>query len=128
MLMLRALAIVLAAGLVVAGQEPAPSAASPVMMKALEAELNRALERLKNAGEAPLYYLCYRVYETESVSVSATYGALDNRRQGDKGRELDVELRVGTPQLDNTHKIRDEGWDPSDRWGGGFSPMPVEEN
>ena len=128
MLTLRVLAIVLATGLVAAGQEPAPSGGSAVMMKALEAELNRALEKLKTAGDAPLYYLCYRVYETESVSVSATYGALDNVRRGDKGRELDVELRVGTPQLDNTHKIRDEGWDPSDRWGGGFSPMPVEED
>src|SRR5262245_22833258 len=105
--MLRALAIVLAAGLLAAGQEPAPSGGSPVMMKALEAELNRALEKLKSAGDAPLHYLCYRVYETESVSLSATYGAIDNQRRGDKGRELDVELRVGTPQLDNTHKIRD---------------------
>src|SRR5688572_29497535 len=114
--------------LVGARQEPAPAAPSSPMMKALQGELDRAFKKLKNSGEAPLYYLCYRVYETESVSLSATYGAIDDKHKGDKSRELDIELRVGTPQLDNTHKIRDEGWDPSDRFGGGFSPMPVGDD
>src|SRR5262245_39101871 len=125
----RALLIAAAAVLLGARQEPATPAPAPgVVMKTLEAELNRAFGKLKAAGDAPLYYLCYRVYETEQVSVSATYGALDSLRTGFKNRVLDVELRIGTPQLDNTHKIRDEGWDPSDRFGRGFSPMPVEDD
>jgi TldD protein len=126
---IRALSLFAAAGLLLAArQEPAPSGPPAAMMKALEAELARAFDKLKGAGEAPMYYLCYRVYETESISISATYGALDSQRRGDKSRTLDVELRVGNPQLDNTHKIRDEGWDPSDSFGRGFSPMPLEDD
>ncbi|HZN62552.1 MAG TPA: TldD/PmbA family protein [Planctomycetota bacterium] len=128
MILRRALLVVAAAALLGARQEKTPATAPSVMMKTLEAELGRAFEKLKAAGESPVYYLCYRVYETESISVSATYGALDSQRRGDKSRTLDVELRVGSPQLDNTHKIRDEGWDPSDRFGRGFSPMPLEDD
>ena len=126
---LRKLLVVAVALVLLGARQQAPPSGSPApMMKALEAELDRAFTKLKGAGEAPLYYLCFRVYETESVSISATYGALDSARRGDKSRTLDVELRVGQPKLDNTHKIRDEGWDPSDRWGGGFSPMPLEDD
>jgi TldD protein len=129
MLNVRVLLLLVAlAPFAAARQEPAKAAPSSPMMKALEAEMDRALGKLKNAGEAPVYYLCYRVYETESISLSATYGALDGIRRGDKSRELDVELRVGNPKLDNTHKIRDEGWDPSDAFGGGFAPMPVGDD
>jgi len=125
----RIAALAVVAVLLGARQDAPPSPSSPgTMMKALEAELDRAFTKLKAAGEAPVYYLCFRVYETESVSLSASYGALDDRRRSDKSRNLDVELRVGTPKLDNTHKLRDAGWDPSDRWGGGFSPMPVEDD
>ena len=126
----RLLLAAAAVALIAARQEPpaAPGAKSAVM-KAMEAELDRALAQLKTSGEAPLYYLCYRVYETESVSLAATYGAIDSARRSDKSRNLDVELRVGTPQLDNTHKIRDEGWDPGDRFGGyGPSVMPMEDD
>ncbi|HEY3227258.1 MAG TPA: metallopeptidase TldD-related protein [Planctomycetota bacterium] len=116
----------LAVALLGARQEP--SAPDPVL-KAMQAELDRAFAKLKTSGESPLYYLCYRVYETESVSVSATYGAIDNQRRSEKSRTLDVELRVGNPKLDNTHKIRDEGWDPSDRYGRSGAPlMPVEDD
>jgi len=117
----------LAVVLIGARQEP-PGSGGPVL-KAMQAELDRAFAKLKTSGESPLYYLCYRVYETESVSVSATYGAIDNQRRSEKSRTLDVELRVGNPKLDNTHKIRDEGWDPSDRYGRSGAPqMPVEDD
>jgi TldD protein len=122
----RIAALAVVAVLLGARQEPPSQPAT--MMKALEAELERAFTKLKSAGEAPLYYLCYRVYETEAISVSATYGALDAFRRPSKDRELDVELRVGGPKLDNTHKIRDEGWDPSGGFGGGFTPMPVGDD
>jgi predicted Zn-dependent protease len=128
---LRIASIGLAAFLLAGARQdaPAPPPAKDSVMKALEAELARAFDKLKAAGEAPVYYLSYRVYETESVSLTATYGAIDTTRRSDKSRTLDVDLRVGTPKLDNTHKIRDEGWDPGDRWGGyGQSSMPLEDD
>jgi hypothetical protein len=65
-------------------------------MGALESELQRSVDKLKTAGEAPLYFLAYRVYDVEEVSISGSYGAIDGRRQGGRQRHLDVELRVGT--------------------------------
>src|SRR5262245_32804457 len=125
----RVLLLAVACALLGARQEPAkPAPSGATMMKALQAELDRAFAKLKGAGDSPVYYLCYRVYETESVNISATYGAIDGIRRGDRSRDLDVELRVGTPKLDNTHKLRDAGWDPSDSYGGGFSPMPLEDD
>jgi predicted Zn-dependent protease len=100
------------------------------LMNALEAELQRSVEHLKNAGEAPLYYLAYRVYDVEDISISGSYGAIDGRRQGGRQRQLDVELRVGTPKLDNTHKVRAEGFDLSEVMAqfSTLQPVPYEDD
>jgi predicted Zn-dependent protease len=100
------------------------------LMNAVEAELQRSVDKLKNAGDAPLYYLAYRVYDVEDVSISGSYGALDGRRQGGRQRQLDVELRVGSPQLDNTHKVRAEGFDLSEMMMqfSGLQPVPFEDD
>ncbi|HKS16067.1 MAG TPA: hypothetical protein VJU16_02085, partial [Planctomycetota bacterium] len=91
MLIRRVLVLVVAAALLGARQEKAASAPASPMMKALEGELERAFTKLKGAGEAPVYYLSYRVYETESVSLSASYGAIDDTRKSDRSRTLDVD-------------------------------------
>jgi len=100
------------------------------LMSALESELQRSVEKLKNAGEAPLYYLAYRVYDVEDLSISGSYGAIDGRHQGGRNRHLDVELRVGSPQLDNTHKVRAEGFDLSEMMMqfSGVQPVPFEDD
>src|SRR5688572_20711225 len=87
-------------------QDPPPS---PVF-KAMWAEMDRAFHKLKDAGDAPLYFLAYRVYETDTVEVSASYGAIREFPRGGRERALDIELRVGSPKLDNTHPIRSEGF------------------
>jgi predicted Zn-dependent protease len=120
------LVLVLAAGAPAQEKKEAESA----LMKALESELQRSVEKLKNAGEAPLYFLAYRVYDVEDVAISGSYGALDGRRQGGRQRQLDVELRVGSPQLDNTHKVRAEGFDMSELMSqfSGLQPVPYEDD
>jgi TldD protein len=120
------LVLVLSAG-ARAQEEKAPDRA---LMKALEFELQRSVEKLKNAGEAPLYFLAYRVYDVEDVSISGSYGAVDGRQQGGRQRHLDVELRVGSPQLDNTHKVRAEGFDLSEMMMqfSGVQPFPFEDD
>src|SRR6185503_7777451 len=54
----------------------------------------------------------------------------DGRRQGGRQRHLDVELRVGSPQLDNTHKVRTEGFDLSEMMMqfSGMQPIPYEDD
>lgn len=84
----------------------AASSNSPVL-RAMRAELDRSVAKLKNAGEAPLYYLAYRIYDVESVDIRASYSGLLNDSRSDKRRHINVDLRVGTPEEDNTHKVRE---------------------
>lgn len=110
------------------GPDPAGPEAGPVLA-ALEAELERSFQKLKGAAEAPLYFLAYRVYDTHTVDIGASYGAIEEHSRGGRDRTLDVELRVGSPRLDSTHKIRSGGFDFGDFGpGGGLSPMPFEDD
>ena len=79
------------------------AAASPVM-EALKTELARSMEIL---GEQPVppYFLSYEVTEQDTASAFAAYGALTNSGRG-RIRYLDIDLRVGDYELDNTRPIR----------------------
>lgn len=55
----------------------------------------------------PAYYLAYELVEQRVVSLDAEGGALIVDSD-DTARNLDVEVRVGSPKLDNTHQISDE--------------------
>lgn len=70
----------------------------------MKAELERSNAVLTTATPA-MYYLSYGVTENTTVTIKASYGNLvvDNH---DQRRILDVDLRVGSHQLDNTHSIR----------------------
>ena len=82
---------------------PAPSSkpgGDPVL-DAMQTELSRAIAELGKA-EQPPYFLSYTVYDQEFVVLAGAYGSL----LGDtsvKRRFADVTMRVGTPELDNTH-------------------------
>lgn len=54
---------------------------------------------------SPPYFLSYAVTETHTASVSASFGAIDAEGTS-ANRILDVDLRVGSHQLDNTRSIR----------------------
>jgi TldD protein len=82
-------------------------AAAPAtgLVDILSSELQRNFEVLKAKGEPAPYFLSYEVTEVESRVVSATFGALQSDDHG-HNRFLDVSVRVGTPQLDNYHRVR----------------------
>ena len=72
------------------------------------AELARAVSALADQDEPP-YYLGYELVDRHTLRVQATHGALGV--QSDRRlRTADVDVRVGSHELDNTHKIRDAGW------------------
>jgi predicted Zn-dependent protease len=50
----------------------------------------------------PPYFLSYMVRDTSVVSIRAQFGALADSSAG-RTRSADVQIRVGSPQLDNTH-------------------------
>lgn len=79
--------------------------ADSIVMQALKEEMARSLAHLKQAGDAPVYYIAYRVFEREVATVSGDYGSIREKFDVSRSRTLDVELRVGSPKLDNSHKI-----------------------
>lgn len=57
----------------------------------------------------PPYYLAYAMVESDKLTLQASHGAWSGDDRS-TGRQVDIDLRVGSPELDNTHKIRDAAW------------------
>ena len=93
----------------------APEAAEPdPVMTALVTEIDRAMAELGQVVPPP-YFLAAEVTETDSVSMSAEEGGLQGYHPEHR-RWLDVDVRVGRPDLDSTHPLR-SGRDRSRRHG-----------
>ncbi len=84
----------------------APDKRSPVL-DTLVAENQREMAALKKTTD-PAYYLGYQIVDQRSVILEAEGGALVDDKD-DTVRNLDVEVRVGSPQLDNTRQLSDDG-------------------
>jgi predicted Zn-dependent protease len=67
----------------------------------MQTELARATTELGKTEQAP-YYLSYTVYDQEFVVLVGAYGSLLTNTSAQR-RYADVTMRVGTPDLDNTH-------------------------
>jgi predicted Zn-dependent protease len=99
-----------AAALLLAVLIAAPSAQAaepaPPLLDAMTAELDRAFSALGHpadgAKQTPPYYLSYTVHDAQTVAISAQFGAVTNST-GSHARSADVQVRVGSAQLDNTH-------------------------
>lgn len=81
-----------------AGADKAPA---DVVLATMQAELNRAKTDLAKSEPAP-YFLSYTVYDQNQTVIAASYGGLLSNATL-RRRSADVTMRVGTPQLDNTH-------------------------
>ncbi|PYU00365.1 MAG: peptidase U62 [Acidobacteria bacterium] len=80
---------------------PTPVSANDPVLKAMQTELSRAVAELGKA-EQPPYYLSYTVYDQDFVVLSGAYGSLLGNTSAAR-RFADVTMRVGAPDLDNTH-------------------------
>ena len=76
----------------------------PPVLVALNAELARSMDILSERPEPP-YFLSYEVTEQDSAAASASFGTLTYSYQR-RSRVLDVDLRVGDYDLDNSRPIR----------------------
>jgi len=119
----------LLSGIVLPSSGATPSG-SEIILDAMHKELNRSFDKLKNAGEAPIYYLGYRLYDVDSLYISAEYGALTRNVEPDHDRILNVDLRVGSSKVDNTHRTRDSDSFSVSRSSSGSSRLfvPLENN
>jgi len=70
----------------------------------LQDELNREFAVLRTQ-EIPAYYIAYRVDDLKSYYVASQFGALV-QSMGNNARVLTITIRVGSPQIDNFHSIR----------------------
>ena len=106
----RSLAAVVLFLLVVTLQTAAAQQATPVILDAMTQELQRAYSQLGkqatgNMGaekQLPPYFLSYAVSEASFVTIRAQYGSL-TLSTANRMRVADVQVRVGSPKLDNTH-------------------------
>src|SRR5579859_3637823 len=83
----------------------APDKRSPIL-DILRSENEREMGKLKDQTD-PAYYLAYQLVEQRVVSPEAEGGALITD-QDDTTRNLDVDIRVGSAKLDNTHQLSDD--------------------
>ena len=67
-------------------------------------ELTRNFGVLKQKADPPPYFMSYEVTDQEFRSVSGELGSV-TPATGGKTRVLDVSVRVGTPQMDNYHRV-----------------------
>ncbi|MGB6690179.1 MAG: metallopeptidase TldD-related protein [Terracidiphilus sp.] len=79
-----------------------------ILLDTLTSELNRAFNSLGKSAAAggdnplPPYFMSYSVSDASAVAIRAEYGALADSSSG-RERVADVQIRLGDPQLDNTH-------------------------
>jgi TldD protein len=94
-------------GLVILMQSISANEANTIngVLEAMEEELGRSMKVLGEKGSPPPYFICYQITDKHQVSISATLGALKKSGQN-HSRLLDVDVRVGDYQLDNTHQMR----------------------
>ncbi len=80
--------------------------AAPVsLLDVMQQELDRSVTNLTKGGSAPMYFLQYSVTEKRTLAMAASNGALESSKEI-RQRYLDVDVRVGGMELDNTHQIR----------------------
>jgi TldD protein len=79
-------------------------AQSSGVLAVMSEELERNFSALKKADPPP-YFMSYAVTDQDYALVTGSFGAVTGQRRS-RGANLDVTVRVGTPQLDNYHRIR----------------------
>jgi TldD protein len=82
----------------------APSQApTPAILAAMQQELDQTFPILSKA-DPPAYFISYTIDDRQQTTVSGSNGALLSSSQ-DRARWLQVQTRVGSYQLDDTHEI-----------------------
>jgi len=114
-------ALLAAAWVCVAANHPA-DAPPPAVLTAMQDELGRSMEAMSGA-DPPAYFISYTVSDRQLAEVSGSNGALLSST-ADRARWLEVQSRVGTYQLDDTHKLGDRP--PS--WTSPGTNVPIDDD
>ena len=80
----------------------AATAEPTVLVQALQDELERSISGLELEGVVTPHFIGYTVHADRSITVNASKGGLENESSS-HSRRIEVEMRVGTRELDNTN-------------------------
>jgi predicted Zn-dependent protease len=107
----------------------AARAQDDVVLRAMRDELARSMQQLQLEKLEKPYFIAYRVQEKNSTDVKASFGALLSSAST-RNRFLTVEVRVGSPKLDNTNFLSMSFLNRGGLAGsfGGISQLPLEDN
>ena len=107
----------------------AARAQDDVVLRAMRDELARSMQQLQLEKLEKPYFIAYRVQEKNSTDVKASFGALLSSAST-RHRFLTVEVRVGSPKLDNTNFLSMSFLNRGGLVGGfgGTSQLPLEDN
>jgi predicted Zn-dependent protease len=104
-------------------EEAAAQAAPDAVLEALSAELERARVLLDALEPAP-YFISIQAIEQERVGIVGEEGGLQGWAPS-RGRWVHADVRLGTPELDSTHALRDGSYDEG---GTGGRALPVGDD
>jgi TldD protein len=104
-------------------QQPSAQAAKSPVLAAMEAELDRSMAKLGTI-DPPAYFINYTVTEAQRAEVMGSNGALLSSQEA-RNRWLEVQVRAGDYQLDNTRKVGDRQAGFS---GSPGAPVPIEDD
>jgi len=97
------------------------------MLTAMSFELNREMRGFASQPTPP-YFISYEIAEANTATIRGSFGAIDENIR-ERHRSLIVDLRVGTPKLDNTHGARSGFFGVAALMGlGGFTAVPLDDD
>ncbi len=99
------------------------SADDDAVLEALTAELERARALLEQLEPAP-YFISIQAIEQERVGIVGEEGGLQGWSPS-RGRWVHADVRLGSPELDSTHALRDGSYDEG---GTGGRPLPLGDD
>ena len=102
-------------------------AAQDLLLQTLKSEADRNLVELKKQP-VPAYYISYRVYDMATYNISASFGNILQSSPSTQ-RIFNASVRVGSPQLDNTHEIKEgneQGY--ANYNSSGYGTLGLEDN
>jgi TldD protein len=111
---------IVGASAAIAGPPDAPAKPSPVI-STMKTELERSMKAL-STQDPPAYFIGYTLTDTQRATVSGSNGALLSSDEG-RNRWLEVSVRTGSYELDNTHKV--DGRQPAN--GGPGTSAPIDD-
>jgi hypothetical protein len=100
-----------------------------VVLRAMRDELSRSMQQLQLEKLEKPYFIAYRVQEKSGADVTASFGAVVASASV-RLRFLTVEVRVGSPKLDNTNFFSMSALNRGGLAGGfgGMAQLPLEDN